>query len=106
MLHKCANPACLVAFRKLSQGKLFLVERESLEGPRLGRARPKGQSFSRFEYYWLCDQCALVMTLSYEKGQGVVAVPRPDLTNKKRPTESVREREVSHNESNRTEQSA
>ena len=36
MLHKCANPACPVPFRKLSQGKLFLVETEPLAGQNCG----------------------------------------------------------------------
>jgi hypothetical protein len=78
VLHKCANPACLVPFRKLSQGKLFLVETEPLGGSELRRAQRRGQPFHSIEYYWLCDQCALALTLSYEKGRGVVTVPRPE----------------------------
>lgn len=76
MLHKCANPACLNPFRKLSQGKLFLVETPP---PEEAMATPRKRSLSnhRIEYYWLCDQCAFALTLSYEKGRGVVAVPRP-----------------------------
>ena len=107
MLHKCANPACLVPFRKLSQGKLFLVEREPLEGSKVRRAHWRGQSLNRIEYYWLCDQCAFALTLSYEKGKGVIAVPRLDAA-KKRPTVSsrVHPQGVSHNASSRTEQSA
>lgn len=105
MLHKCANPACLIPFRKLSQGKLFLVETEPLQGPDLRRARWRGQSSHRIEYYWLCDQCAFALTLSYEKGRGVVTVPRPEVA-PKRPAATAREREVSSNGSSLTEQSA
>jgi hypothetical protein len=105
VLNKCANPACLVPFRKLSQGKLFLVETEPLDGSELRRAHWRGQSSHRIEYYWLCDQCAFSLTLSYEKGRGVVTVPRPEVE-KKRPAEAAQAREVHSSESSRTEQSA
>ena len=104
MLHKCANPACLVPFRKLRQGKLFLVERESLKASTLRRAH-RGQSANRIEYYWLCDQCAFALTLSYEKGRGVVTVPRFDV-GKKKPAEAEHRQEASENAMSRTEQSA
>ena len=68
MLHKCANPACLSPFRKLSQGKLFLVEAEARERLRSRRANRGGQPSHRIEYYWLCDQCAFVLTLVVRKG--------------------------------------
>jgi hypothetical protein len=105
VLHKCANPACLVPFRKLSQGKLFLVETEPLQGSELRRAHWRGQASHRIEYYWLCDQCAFALTLLYEKGRGVVAVARPEVT-KKRPAVTAHTRDVPHNGSSRTEQSA
>ncbi|MGB6678633.1 MAG: hypothetical protein WBE44_18200 [Terriglobales bacterium] len=104
MLHKCANPACLVPFRKLRQGKLFLVEKESLEESTLRRAH-RGQLANRIEYYWLCDQCAFALTLSYEKGRGVVTVPRFDVA-KKKPAEAEHGQEASANATSRTEQSA
>jgi hypothetical protein len=105
VLHKCANPACLVPFRKLSQGKLFLVESEPLEGTELGRAHWRGRSSHRIEYYWLCDQCAFALTLSYEKGRGVVTVPRPEVTIK-RLAAAACTREVPRKASSRTEHSA
>ena len=105
MLHKCANPACLIPFRKLSQGKLFLVETEPLGVSDLRRARWRGQPSHRIEYYWLCEQCAFALTLTYEKGRGVVTVPRPEGA-KKRPAAPPHVREVSSDASNRTEQSA
>jgi hypothetical protein len=82
VLHKCANPACMVPFRKLSQGKLFLVETEALSGQQERAARRRGESH-RVEYYWLCDQCAFALTLSYQKDRGVVAVPRLEAEKKK-----------------------
>lgn len=105
MLRKCANPACLAPFRKLSDGKLFLVEMEPFEGSRMRRGHWRGPSFNRIEYYWLCDPCAFGFTLSYEKGRGVVTVARPD-TAKATATVTVRPEKTSHNANSRTEQSA
>ncbi len=104
VLHKCANPTCLVPFRKLRQGKLFLVEKEPLEESTPRRAH-RGLSASRIEYYWLCDQCAFALTLSYEKGRGVVTVPRSAMA-KKKPIEAQQGQEASENGMSRTEQSA
>ncbi len=74
MLHKCANPACQNAFRKLTQGKLFLVETDELAvSP--PQADWKRANHRRIEHYWLCDQCAPSLTLTYERGRGVVAIP-------------------------------
>jgi hypothetical protein len=105
VLHKCANPACNVSFRKLSLGKLFLVETEPLEGSELRRARWRGQPSHRIEYYWLCDQCAFALTLSYEKGRGVIAVPWPAVV-KKKPSVAAFASEARHNAKGRKEQSA
>ena len=105
MLHKCANPVCLSPFRKLSQGKLFLVETEAREESGLRRANWRGQPSRRIEYYWLCDQCAFVLTLSYEKGRGVITVPRPEVA-KKTPVAATQAREMPSQESSQQEQSA
>jgi hypothetical protein len=89
VLHKCANPACPNPFRKLNQGKLFLVDTQPLDGAEARRTRGKGQPIHRVEYYWLCDQCAFAFTLSYEKERGVVAVPRLEV-HKRMPPVAVR----------------
>ncbi|HEX8815333.1 MAG TPA: hypothetical protein VF753_07525 [Terriglobales bacterium] len=80
MLHKCANPACEIPFRRLTEGKLFLVERsqEVAAGPGNG----KRQIQSRIEYYWLCDQCKPRFTLADEAGRGILAVPMVDAPRK------------------------
>jgi len=75
MLNKCANPGCVRPFRKLEDGKLFLVEVETSAGPAVRGAGGNGKLPRHFEYYWLCEQCALVLTLSFERERGVVAVP-------------------------------
>lgn len=105
MLHKCANPSCLSPFRKLSQGKLFLVETEPLQGFEARKAHRRGRISHRIEYYWLCDQCAFALTLSYEKGRGVVAVPRLDFA-KKKPALAVHAAEIPSDESRPREQPA
>jgi hypothetical protein len=72
MLSKCTNSSCSNSFLYLHDGKLFrmdvIVENEAL--------RPEGKKHSRrIEYFWLCNECAASMTLSYRDGSGVVAIP-------------------------------
>lgn len=88
MLHKCANPACTSLFRRLSLGKLFLLETdngEALTLPIVSRSR-KDRSLRRIERYWLCDGCASLLTLTFERGRGMVTVPLPG---RNRPVASV-----------------
>jgi len=103
VLHKCANPVCRNSFRKLSQGKLFLVETEALGVAELRRANWQRRSSHRVEYYWLCDQCAAGLTLSYEKERGVVVVARPEFAQKRPPAAAHAAERPSEN---RAEQSA
>lgn len=83
MLHKCANPTCLNPFRKLSEGRLFLVEMEIADPAGRVRARADGRAPHRIEHFWLCGDCAAVLTLTFERGQGVVTVPLPETAEKK-----------------------
>jgi hypothetical protein len=79
MLYKCANPACTSLFRRLSLGKLFLLETdngEALTIPIASRSR-RERSLRRIERYWLCDDCASLLTLTFERGRGMVTVPLP-----------------------------
>src|SRR5438552_4272696 len=68
---------------------------ESVSSPEAGKALPGREtvftgSLSRFlttkrrtrtarrtEHYWLCDPCSLLLTLTFEKGSGMIAVPLP-----------------------------
>jgi hypothetical protein len=72
MLNRCANPGCARRFRKLEDGKLFLVEVDVAETV---RGTGTGRLFRHLEHYWLCDSCASILTLSFEHERGVVAVP-------------------------------
>jgi len=104
VLHKCANPVCLNPFRKLSQGKLFLVETEALDPSDPERSTWKGKPPRHIEHYWLCDQCASVLTLSFERGRGMITVPLPR-ANGKIPVSSVHLGDVNSDLSARNEQS-
>jgi hypothetical protein len=76
MLHKCANPACPSLFRSLSLGKLFVLETDFGEGFTLPRSR-RHRSLRRMERYWLCDGCSSLLTLTFERGRGMITVPLP-----------------------------
>jgi hypothetical protein len=77
MLHKCANPACPSLFRSLSLGKLFLLDTDSSAAGASGIAPQirRGQSVRQTERYWLCDGCSSLLTLTFERGRGMVTVP-------------------------------
>ncbi|HLX76863.1 MAG TPA: hypothetical protein VKR26_19085 [Terriglobales bacterium] len=81
MLAKCANPSCHAPFLYLREGKLYQME-VGAEAPRSAPA-PNNQpelaqdrkTTRRLEFFWLCGRCAQRMTLSFNRGQGVVVVP-------------------------------
>ena len=89
MLNRCANPGCLRRFRKMEDGKLFLVEVDVAEASLSTHGAGTGRAFRHLEHYWLCDPCASVLTLSFEHERGVVAVPMAHPIRKK-PAASVR----------------
>jgi hypothetical protein len=78
MLSRCANSNCSKPFLRLREGKLFLVETERLMKagesavPPFVRARQQQRCV---EHYWLCDECAKVWTLAYDREQGVALSP-------------------------------
>lgn len=79
MLHKCANPGCPSLFRRLSLGKLFLLDSDSSAGPGTApafrRNRSARLSTRQTERYWLCDGCSSLFTLTFERGRGMITVP-------------------------------
>jgi hypothetical protein len=83
MLNRCANPGCGRRFRKLEEGKLFLVEIGVAEASPSARWTGDSRLFRNLEHYWLCDSCASVLTLSFDHERGVVAVPLTRATEKK-----------------------
>ena len=77
MLSKCANPGCSASFLYLHQGKLFRLETSGNGDDTRGEvADPQSKHSSRrLEYFWLCDECASLMTVSFKKGVGVMTRP-------------------------------
>lgn len=74
MVSKCANPRCSVPFLYLRDGKVFQLEMDGADDPQqLELGRPKRPH--RVEHFWLCGDCAAVMTLAVDRGRGVVTVP-------------------------------
>jgi hypothetical protein len=74
MLSKCANPGCPASFLYLHEGKLFRLDSSSeilVCIPVSEVTRP----LRRFEFFWLCDQCAGELTLEYSRGAGITVVP-------------------------------
>jgi hypothetical protein len=74
MLSKCANPGCPAPFLFLHQGKLFRLDTNT-EVPASDATPEMKKLARRIEFFWLCNQCAAQVTLSYKKGVGVTAVP-------------------------------
>ena len=79
MLSHCANPQCSKPFLRLREGKLFVVETgRSRRGDR--ECSPSRQGHHRrrhVERFWLCDRCAAVWTLIFDREQGIRLVPLP-----------------------------
>lgn len=85
MLRKCANNTCSNPFRRLSEGKLFQVETEYSAPAPVPKLRASGSTrpLHRIEHYWLCDECSSFLTLTFEKGQGMITIPLPGAAGKK-----------------------
>ncbi len=69
---KCANPACLTAFRWLVGGKFFRFRPESAASHSSDKGAPSLLGIPRVEHYWLCERCSHVFTLAFEENQGVM----------------------------------
>ena len=71
MLTKCANPACNATFRYLRDGRVFKVERAPDQTPSIAGTKPP----QLVEHYWLCDDCAVQMTLGIDFYGNVITLP-------------------------------
>lgn len=70
MVGTCANRHCGAPFLYFRAGRLFtfdLNDAPSLEG--------RGADQRTVEHFWLCDRCASTLTLTLERGRGVVVGP-------------------------------
>ena len=67
MIAKCANASCGIEFRYLRGGKLYLLETKpiismSVLSPPEAEFRENGLRSD--EYFWLCEECAKLMTIT------------------------------------------
>ncbi len=62
VVEKCANPSCSARFRRLRDGRLFVMEAAANGRPR------------QLQYLWLCDSCRRTLTVA-KKGNEVVVAP-------------------------------
>ncbi len=80
MLSHCANSECSKPFLQVRDGKLFLVETGRPENS--GHSRTDGVFHARalqprIDRFWLCDECAILWTLIYDREQGIQLAPLP-----------------------------
>lgn len=79
MLSKCANPTCSASFRRLGSGRLFRFEVRSPSEP--CRDVPdsvcSAKSGRASVFFWLCKNCKLTHTLSFDSARGLTVQPVP-----------------------------
>ena len=76
MLSKCANPACSTPFRYLRDGKIFEIDSKRETSPATeGKPSPR-----RVEFFWLCGECCVQLTVINDHEKGVITVPVPQGT--------------------------
>jgi hypothetical protein len=73
MVSKCANPGCGAPFRYFHTGKLFRLDKEGGYERRrmMGDDSDLKKPVRHIEFYWLCDDCASKMTLTFDKASGI-----------------------------------
>jgi hypothetical protein len=72
VLHKCANPGCGVQFRYLRGGRLFEVETRYRDWPSRERSGMSCDRKVHLERFWLCDNCAVCVTLRFDRLRGLI----------------------------------
>jgi len=82
MVSKCANSECSAPFLYFHRGRLFRLETEGRQDRRrhLGDEMGSNKPLRRLEFYWLCDDCAAKMTLTFDRVSGVSVQPRPTVS--------------------------
>ncbi len=81
MVSKCANPECSAPFLYFHRGKLFRMETDGRLDRRrnMGNESGTGRCLRHIEFYWLCDDCADKMTLTFDKVGGISVRPHMPL---------------------------
>lgn len=67
MLDKCANPACSATFRRLRDGRIFVIEVE-IEAQDIASGR-------QLRYFWLGNSCRSTMTVIVDRDKRVQVLP-------------------------------
>jgi len=93
MLAKCANSTCSTPFRRLSEGKLFLVDSRASRAEQPPGDRKKTPH--HIEYFWLCNDCAQFVTLMYDSRTGINTVPLVQAEGKAQSSTAVMPSEMS-----------
>ena len=77
MLSKCANPTCSASFRRLGSGRLFRFEVRSLSEPcrDVPHSVCSTKSGHASVFFWLCKNCKLTNTLSFDSALGLTVQP-------------------------------
>ena len=78
MVSKCANPSCSMPFLYLSEGTLFRLDSggAAATGPSFDHEAGMSHRDRHIEFFWLCNDCAARLTLSYSRQSGVQVQPR------------------------------
>jgi hypothetical protein len=79
MLSKCFNPHCSANFRYLGQGRLYRIDRtktiaSALIIPEVEACAPCIKTHP-LEHFWLCDKCAITLTIGLDDTGRVRLVP-------------------------------
>ncbi len=77
MLSKCANPLCYASFRYLHEGKLFQMAMtvDTIHHANSDTDEGMDKTVRRIEFFWLCEECAQEMTVTFKPGVGVTTQP-------------------------------
>lgn len=77
MLSKCANPTCSASFRRLGSGRLFRFEVRSPSEPcrDVPHSVCNTKSGHASVFFWLCENCKLTHTLSFDSARGLTVQP-------------------------------
>jgi hypothetical protein len=68
---KCANPACPTAFHWTAGGKFFRFRPDGASATLNDSTSDSPRGIHGVRHYWLCERCANVFTLVYDKEYGV-----------------------------------
>lgn len=75
MFAKCANAACPQTFEYHSHGSFFRFSRGNAEPSLNHDSTTEVGNAHDVEHYWLCSRCAMMYSLVFVEGAGVILKP-------------------------------